>query len=1240
MNEVRYTNVLLADLCTELNAVFGRLARAWIGATAVFILAIVVFVALGSSAMAQTVTIRTSAQENTGRIVFNWSNPVSYKAVMDGQSLQVSFSSAIEGDVSSIQRTLGRFISNVSQGDSGRALILDLTGDFYLAHYPSGTSIIVELTNKTPTEAPVAPVVPVVPVAQDAQNVQVEAVQPEPEPKQEPITASPQTISTEGLPDVKIRTGRHPDKLRIVFDWTDKHPYEFERTDGNIKLTFNQAARIEAGSLATIIPSLIGAARSDAISAKTLVQLSVAPGAKVSHFYAGAKVVVDVFMPRDGSVAAKQEIPAQSIQSAQLPNTPQPSTLAQVPPAVPVTAVVQADAQAEPNAPPVIQAPVRISDSAGVSDSAPTADQFAPPMIQEPVRNAEGSAGSAGSAGTSGAPSLEPALIQAPNRSSEDNAPTSLSVDVNTTDGATTALVPNKPYDGESSSSAGEIEDGFAFRFDWDEPTGAAVFRRGGALWVVFDNPGELDIEGLLKVSGKSIINLVQLKHPEAVILRAITAPGINPLPRKDGLTWILEFRRQSLTTQTPIESLAEPESPLGARVFLPIAEPRPGLAITDPDIGDNFIVVPVVPAGYGVNQFYKYPQFRVRPSSQGVVIEPVIDTLQVRSISEGISIASSDELYISPVTEADMAKVQSGSSRPLTRIVDFTAVQGITRKFYTVDRQDLEHAIIYALTREERLQARLNLARFFLAHDYAQEASGVLQVTSKLDKKTADEPAFYVYSGIANWMAGRYDTAAEFLAHESLNENDEGEFWRAINQFSKGNSDDETIRIIRSTSNIPITYPPGLRSTLMLKGLDASIQAEDFEHARTQLEIINALPLTPKYLSETKYLSGLMNEVDGKSEDALSDYEVAISTEYEPIMVRAKLAHIMLELKIGRLTPPLALVELEKLRFAWRGGDFEFDVLRKLGTVYIQAGGFRQGLQTLKQAASFFRNKEEAIEVTQQMSDVFTKLFLEGQADEMLPISAISLYEEFRELTPAGNLGDEMIQKLADRLVSVDLLGEASALLDSQVRLRLKGETKARVGAQLAVVLTLSKNYEEALNALMISQEADLPEQLQIQRRHLRARAFAGLGDDVNALLLLEEDESRGAEQLRADIYRMTDDWPRASGSLGKLVNMSGALPDTELNAEQASYILSHAIALALSKNDRGLGQLRSKYEIAMRETSLYDAYKLIASPEQFGLINYSSIASQVKEAEKFQSFMADYRARLDQGLPLSSIN
>ena len=84
-----------------------------------------------------------------------------------------------------------------------------------------------------------------------------------------------------------------------------------------------------------------------------------------------------------------------------------------------------------------------------------------------------------------------------------------------------------------------------------------------------------------------------------------------------------------------------------------------------------------------------------------------------------------------------------------------------------------------------------------------------------------------------------------------------------------------------------------------------------------------------------------------------------------------------------------------------------------------------------------------------------------------MPPIEALGLFYDFRELTPIGRRGDEMIRRLADRLVSVDLLDQAAELLQHQVDHRLQGGARAQVATRLAVVYLMNRKPDRALATL-----------------------------------------------------------------------------------------------------------------------------------------------------------------------------
>ena len=75
----------------------------------------------------------------------------------------------------------------------------------------------------------------------------------------------------------------------------------------------------------------------------------------------------------------------------------------------------------------------------------------------------------------------------------------------------------------------------------------------------------------------------------------------------------------------------------------------------------------------------------------------------------------------------------------------------------------------------------------------------------------------------------------------------------------------------------------------------------------------------------------------------------------------------------------------------------------------------------------------------------------MSADGDAMPAVEALGLFYDYRELTPIGRRGDEMIRRLTDRLVAVDLLDQAAELLQHQVDHRLQGAARAQVATPAA---------------------------------------------------------------------------------------------------------------------------------------------------------------------------------------------
>jgi tetratricopeptide (TPR) repeat protein len=791
---------------------------------------------------------------------------------------------------------------------------------------------------------------------------------------------------------------------------------------------------------------------------------------------------------------------------------------------------------------------------------------------------------------------------------------------------------------GELAARAGEGPGGsINLRFDWNEPVGAAVFRRAGLLWVAFDRPTRTTPEALRQAAGNLVRSIEQIPVSGGTVLRLDTVAGINPVMRREGLSWILDFRRGALVAQTPIEVKAQPESPAGPRVFVPVPEPSNPIAVTDPEVGDNLFVVPIIPLGHGILQGYDYPQFELFPTAQGVVVRPRIDTLRVRTGRQGIEVSSLDGLQVSAVSPEAEALAKLGPARPLTRALDMDKWKHVEPAAFEGRKQQLLAEVAPAKG-AEREKARLDLARFFFANGFGAEALGVLDLVAADRPEIEKDAEFRLLYGASRYLMGHYEDARKSLAQPVLEPFDEATFWRAAVLAGEGHRTDAATDL-RRTGAIVRGYPKALAMPLGMLVAEAALDLNDIKLAAFQIDALNASEPSPAQKGRIAYIEGRAKQVAGDFDGAIAKWEEAMKSPHRPSRAQAAWDRAELLLKLGRVTRAEAIEELEKLRFAWRGDDFEFNLLRRLGALYVEDGDFREGLRTLRQAATYFRTHAKAPEITQQMADIFGKLFLENLADKLPPVTAIALYDEFKELTPVGSKGDEMIRKLADRLAGVDLMDRAAELLKNQIEFRLKGVEKARVGAQLALVYLLDRKPDEALKALSASAEAGLPADLDAQRRHLGARALLAKGEGEAALDRLKDDKSLDADLLRTEIFWLAKDWVQAAQTLQRVLRAAEAQPRQPLDDEQAGYVMNLAIALTLSGNERAVARLKRDFGAAMSEGTFKDAFELITSQPPAGLLDYRQVAGEVKEVKNFQAFMAAYKQRLkDQ--KLSGIN
>ncbi len=230
--------------------------------------------------------------------------------------------------------------------------------------------------------------------------------------------------------------------------------------------------------------------------------------------------------------------------------------------------------------------------------------------------------------------------------------------------------------------------------------------------------------------------------------------------------------------------------------------------------------------------------------------------------------------------------------------------------------------------------------------------------------------------------------------------------------------------------------------------------------------------------------------------------------------------------------------------------------------------------------------------------------------------------------MTPIGRRGDEMIRRLADRLVAVDLLDQASELLQYQVDHRLEGAARAQVAARLAMVYLTNRKPDRAIAALRTTRIADLSGELRQQRLLLEARAQSDVGRHDLALDIISNITGREAIRLRSDIYWASRRWREASEQI-ELYYGDRWRDFKPLNPVEKGDVIRAVVGYALAEDAIGLARFREKYAPLMSGDADRAAFETASKPAAANSAEFDQIAKMAASVDTLDGFLREMKTR-----------
>ena len=764
--------------------------------------------------------------------------------------------------------------------------------------------------------------------------------------------------------------------------------------------------------------------------------------------------------------------------------------------------------------------------------------------------------------------------------------------------------------------------------FPFTTPTAAAVFHRADTLWIVFDSQSAVDLSALVGEASRTIRGAEFSRDGDSAIIRIrLDHPHLSSLAA-EGSGW----------TVTIGEAIADPTHALDitrnltgqnrASVTVGFEHPHQLHRIRDPDVGDDlWVVTGFAPARGFINE-QDFVEFHALASTQGVVIEPLADDLHVELSADKVVIGRPGGLTLS----SSLQGVLHGTA---LRPVMFDAqVWGLDRQETFGERQSQLISAAAAAPAAKRLQQRLDLARFYVAREMYPEAKGVLDVILAEDHAASEDVTGSVLRAISGVMMNRPDAALKDLANPAIGDQHDAPLWRAMAYAEQGKwamARDSFRRVEASIATLPVE----LQRVALRSEMRAAIEVGDFGGAAEELNDLETVGVPYELQPAVSVLLGRLNEGMGRKEEALNAYRTAADSWDRPAAAQGRLREATLRYALGDLKREDVLSELETLTTIWRGDETEVGALEIMARLYTEEGRYRNSFYVMRNAVAAYPDSDMTRRIQDEAAATFEALFLAGKGDGLSAIDALALFYDFRELTPIGRRGDEMIRRLADRLVAVDLLDQAADLLQYQVDHRLQGAARAQVATRLAVIYLMNHKADRALALLRTTRTADLAHEFRNQRLLLEARALSDLGRSELALEVIAHVDGREAIRLRSDILWTARRWAPAAEQI-ELYYGDRWKEWQPLNDIERADILRAAIGFALGEDTLGLGRLREKYAAKMAETPDARDFEIVSAPLGTSGAEFRDIARAAASIDTLDGFLRDMQVRYPDASPV----
>lgn len=1167
---------------TERGTPFGRLAFARGIVRAAFAGALLLAALAVAPRAAQAETIRGEAmltqEAGYARLLMRFAEEVPTEVSVAGAVLIVRFAKPVEMPIDQLNDAVPSYIGAARRDPDGAAIRLALNQKVRVNLMTAGERVYVDLLPEKWVGLP--PPLP----AEVVKELSERALAAE-----RILRMQRQAEAAKKRPPVRVRTAVQPTFVRFVFELPDGVGVSSSLNANKYTLSFSSALTFDLADAKVVAPSNIKSMNQAISGDSSSVEIALVGDVDVHGFREERNYIVDI-----GFDTGKAGLALGPVGSRPAITLPAPAQSAPAREAAPHAAVQPAPAAPAVEAPPV-PAPVEAKTPdhhAAASQAAKVVEQ----AVEKAAEAAQPQPSQAQAAEVAPTPDTEPAPAKTP-------------VVKAATESARAILAKRTSHD-------------FSITLPFGGNVPTALFRRADSIWIVAADTRPLDA-GPIKAEGGALVaavNTLAVPGGQAIQIK-LDRPQLFSLGGDDQAL-VLTLADRDVVPSLPLTATRNVADPSHANVSIVLPQPGRLLRFGDPEVGDTLSVIALPLPACGVLRRQNFVEFSLLEAMQGIAVATNADDLAVEVRPDKVIISRPGGLTLS---SASVASEHLGGPGGAVFDPDEWKKNQKAKFLPRLDKLINEAAVA---PKEGWLAANLALGKFYLARGFYQEAKGALDLALAPPRVAQEgEQAALMARAVASILVGRIEPALKDLNDPEIAGSFDSQLWKGLAsaRLSKWADAREKFKNVESAV---ISLPLDLQRIILIEAMQASLEVRDYDGAAARSNDLQTIGALPEQAMRLTLLRGRLAEALGREREALADYQAVRASQDRASAAEATLAEISLLQRQNKIEPDAALDDLETLSVLWRGDGTEVRTLQTLSRIYADKARYADSLAAAMTATRIAPNSEAARATQDEAAALFSELFLTDKGDSLPPVKALGLFYQYRDLTPIGRRGDEMIRRLTDRLVAVDLLDQASELLQYQVDHRLEGAARAQVAARLAMIYLMNRKPARAIAALRSTRIADLAGEVRQQRLLLESRAQSDVGRHDLALDLIANIQGREATRLRSDIYWAARQWRESAEQIEVLYGQRWRdfRPLTDM---EKSDVIRAAIGYALANDALGLSRFREKYGPKMETESDRAAFDIASRPGSSDTAALESVAKRAATIDTLDGFLREMKKR-----------